>query len=215
MSMDELARLVEYSKGTIYHHFPCKEDLALAVANNSLRRRAELFETACSFRGNSRQRIRALGFASMSFAIQNAEYFNIEMTLKSDSFWEKATEPRRAEHRELGARCVGAIRDIILDGITSGDLAPETRHEHISFALISVSMGSHAAASECDIRELCGITDPIVAIRRNQDIICDGFGWKPLSNDFDFSATDARIKAELFPDATWFDENSPSERSHR
>jgi len=36
------------------------------------------------------------------------------------------------------------------------------------------------------------------------DVLLDGLGWKPLSNEADSKAVDRRIKKEIFPDATWF-----------
>src|SRR5881409_592601 len=57
-NLDELAKVIEYSKGTIYLHFETKEDLALAVATRALRERADLFERAAKFGGKTRERIR-------------------------------------------------------------------------------------------------------------------------------------------------------------
>jgi hypothetical protein len=39
---------------------------------------------------------------------------------------------------------------------------------------------------------------------QNLSLLWDGLGWKPLSNELDYGAVDARIKKELFPEATWF-----------
>jgi AcrR family transcriptional regulator len=51
LNLDEVARAVEYSKGTLYLHFESKEDLVLAVATRALRQRADLFERAATFQG--------------------------------------------------------------------------------------------------------------------------------------------------------------------
>jgi AcrR family transcriptional regulator len=88
-NLDELAKAIEYSKGTIYLHFQTKEDLVLSVATVALKQRADLFERASKFSGRSRERIRAIGFACCQFAAMCKDYFNIEMMLKSTSFWEK------------------------------------------------------------------------------------------------------------------------------
>ena len=59
-NMDDLAKAVEYSKGTLYQHFESKEDLALAVCTGSLQQRSDLFEKASQFKGGTRERIRAI-----------------------------------------------------------------------------------------------------------------------------------------------------------
>jgi hypothetical protein len=33
--------------------------------------------------------------------------------------------------------------------------------------------------------------------------MCDGMGWRPLLKDWDYAATDLRIRNEIFPEATW------------
>jgi hypothetical protein len=40
-------------------------------------------------------------------------------------------------------------------------------------------------------------------VRQNQDRMCDGWGWKPLLGEWDYAATDQRIRSEVFPEATW------------
>lgn len=203
LNLDELARAIEYSKGTIYLHFETKEDLALAIATVALKERAELFERASKFKGISRERMRAVGFACCQFAVVHRDYFNIEMTLKSPSFWEKASEERRRQHGLQASRLFHVTNAIATDAIRAGDLPADTRTQDVTLSLISVTMGSHIAGMQPEIQMLCGVDDPIAVVRRNQDLVCDGWGWKPLLKDFDYAATDKRIKAEIFPEATW------------
>src|SRR5688572_11625128 len=66
-NLDKLAESIEYSKGTIYLHFESKEDLVLAVVTRTLKERADLFERASKFRGSTRERGRAIGFACCQF----------------------------------------------------------------------------------------------------------------------------------------------------
>lgn len=204
LNLDELARSIEYSKGTIYLHFATKEDLTLAIATRALRERANLFEKASRFQGLTRERMRAIGFACCEFAVSHRDYFHVEMMLKSVSFWEKASEARKQLHNQEAGRCFHALSGIVQDAILAGDLPPSvTRPADLVFSLIATTMGSHVAAVQPDIQLMCGIKDPISPVRRNQDIVCDGWGWKPLSGDFDYTATDRRIQAEIFPQATW------------
>jgi hypothetical protein len=53
---------------------------------------------------------------------------------------------------------------------------------------------------------LTGIENPIASMRQNQDLMCDSMGWKPLLKDWDYAATDLRvrneIRDEIFPEAT-------------
>jgi len=203
LNLDSLAKSIEYSKGTIYLHFATKEDLALAVATQALRERAELFERAIKFAGRTRERVRAIGCACCQFAIAHPDFFHVELMLKSVSFWEKASEERRHMHSIQSSRVFRAVSGVIQEALSNGDLPSRYRPEEISFSLVAVTIGSHIAGVQHDIQTMCAVEDAIAASRTNQDIVCDGLGWKPLSNDFDYAATDQRIRTEIFPEATW------------
>src|ERR1700739_1645583 len=67
LSMERIAEALEYSKGTIYQHFSCKEEILMALVNQSMDRRLDLFRRAAAFRGGSRERITAIGAACELF----------------------------------------------------------------------------------------------------------------------------------------------------
>jgi AcrR family transcriptional regulator len=203
-SLDDLAKSIEYSKGTIYLHFESKEDLALAVATAALKERANLFERAIRFKGKSRERARAIGFACCHFMVAYPDFFNIEMTMKSQSFWEKASEKRRTENSLQGGRTFRAMVEVVHHGFESGDLPrAQISAEHIALAMASVTMGSHIMSQIPEMHLLAGIDDPILVIRQNQDVLLDGFKWSSLFAEYDYAATDLRIREEIFPEADW------------
>lgn len=203
-SLDDLAKSIEYSKGTIYLHFESKEDLALAVATSALRERANLFERAIRFKGKSRERARAIGFACCHFMVAYPDYFNVEMLIKSTSFWEKASEKRRMENSFQGGRTFRALVEVVHHGFESGDLPRgPISAEHIALAMASVTMGSHVMSQIPEMHLLAGIEDPILIVRQNQDVLLDGFRWNALFADYDYAATDRRIRDEIFPEADW------------
>lgn len=207
LNLDELAKSIDYSKGTIYLHFKSKEDLALGIATRALQERAELFERAAAFKGKTRERMRAVGFACCEFAVRHRDYFNIEMMLKGTSFWEKASAERRRRHSLQAARTFRVGLSVVVEAIRAKDLPKlGLTPEQITFSLIAVTIGSHIMAAEPDLQVLAGIQDAIQAVRRNQDLMCDGLGWKPLLRDWDYGATDRRIQTEVFPEATWLKE---------
>ncbi len=201
-NMDQLAEAVEYSKGTLYQHFTSKEDLVLSVATASLKQRADMFEKAAAFRGLTRERCRAIGFACCEFAVSCPDYFHVEMMLKSTSFWEKASEERRQAHAFQGARCWRILNNIVVEAMALGDMPRDQfTPEQATFSLVSVTVGSHLMSQEPQLRVQAGITHPLLSVRRNQDLICDGLSWKPLLRDHDYTETDERILREVFPHA--------------
>ena len=203
-NLDELANAIEYSKGTIYLHFESKEDLVLGVVTRTLKERADLFERASKFKGSTRERARAIGFACCHFAVMHKDHFAIELMLRSASFWEKASAERRRSHGVQAARAFHIMNTIALDAQRVGDLSGDVRPQEVTLSLIAVTLGSHIVSLQPDLQLLGGIEDPICVVRRHQDLVCDGWNWKPLLKDFDFDATDRRIKTEVFPEASWY-----------
>ena len=57
LNMDRIAEEMQLSKGTIYNHFSCKEEIIIALAIESAEKRREMFQQAAQFRGRSRFRI--------------------------------------------------------------------------------------------------------------------------------------------------------------
>jgi AcrR family transcriptional regulator len=207
LNLDVLAEAVEYSKGTLYLHFKTKEDIALAVVTRALKERADFFERALTFEGRSRERARAVGFACCHFAEVYPDYFNVEMMLKSHSFWEKADKPRQEEYGAQNGRCFRTMHRIVTEGLQSGDLPlGSMTSEQIVFTIASTAVGSHIMGRNPLIVSMSGVNDPLKRLCQNVDIVLDGLGWKALSTERDYHAVDCRIHQELFPDATWFKE---------
>jgi AcrR family transcriptional regulator len=205
LNLDELAEAVEYSKGTLYLHFKTKEDIALAVVTRAQKERADFFERAVQFNGRSRERVQAIGFACCHFANVYPDYYNVEMMLKSLSFWEKADEIRQHQYAMQGGRCFRAIHGLITDGLKDGELPKgNLSPERVVFAIASTAIGSHIMSRNSHALVLAGIDDPLRALCDNVNVLLDGLSWKPLSSEVDHITVDRRIKKEIFPEATWF-----------
>lgn len=205
LNLDELAEAVEYSKGTLYLHFKTKEDIALAVVTRAQKERADFFERAVQFNGRSRERVQAIGFACCHFANVYPDYYNVEMMLKSLSFWEKADETRQHQYAMQGGRCFRSIHGLVTDGLKDGDLPKgKLSPERIVFALASTAIGSHIMSRNSHALVLAGIEDPLRALCDNVNVLLDGLSWKPLSSEVDHDTVARRIKKEIFPEATWF-----------
>lgn len=205
LNLDDLAEAVEYSKGTLYLHFKTKEDIALAVVTRALKERADFFERALQFKGRSREKARAVGFACCHFAKVHPDYFNVEMMLKSHSYWERADEVRQHQFGMQGGRCFRVMHKIVTEGIQSGDLPQgKMSPEQIVFGIASIATGSHIMGRNTHAAIMAGIDDPLRALCQNVNLFLDGLVWKPLSSELDYDEVDRRIKKEVFPEATWF-----------
>jgi AcrR family transcriptional regulator len=200
LSMDRIAEALEYSKGTIYQHFSCKEEIVMALVNQTMERRLELFRRAAAFRGRSRERITALGAAAELFFQLYPDHIHTEHTIRITSIREKTSDQRRLSLESCEARCSEVVRGLIRDAVAAGDLqlSDDFGVEDLAFGLWSITFGGYSIAATSPLLAGLGIQDPLLAIRGNCIRLLDGVGWKPLSTETDLSPLVDRIKREVF-----------------
>jgi AcrR family transcriptional regulator len=200
LSMDRIAETLEYSKGTMYLHFSCKEEVLLALANEALVVRLDMFRRAAAYRGRTRERLIATGLASELFVHLFPHHFSVEQVIRVPSVWEKTTEARRETMRSLETQCIGVIGGIVRDAVASGDLElpAGAAPEHIVFGLWSMTFGALTLASSNLSHLDANLADPLTVLHENQSRLVDGYGWRPLSHEYDYQATAARVGQTVF-----------------
>jgi AcrR family transcriptional regulator len=204
LSMDRVAAEMEYSKGTIYQHFKNKEEIILALAIETLKKRKDLFERAAAFQGVPRERLSAIGVACELFVRLYPDHFQLEQVIRTSSIWEKTSEIRQQVMRSCEASCVGIVGGVVRDAIAHGDmkLPDDMTVEDIVFGLWSINYGGFSiiTTSTADSLSEVGISDPFMAIRRNIGSMMDGYQWRPLSHEHDYDETYQRVQNEVFSD---------------
>jgi AcrR family transcriptional regulator len=200
LSMDRIAEGLEYSKGTIYQHFRCKEEILIALVNQTMERRLDLFRRGAAFRGQSRERIMAVGAAAELFFQLYPDHIQIEHTIRISSVREKTSEERRLFLESSEARCSEVVRGVIRDAVAAGDLPVSEEYgvDHVVFGLWSLTFGGYSIAATSPSLTNLGIHEPLLAIRGNCIRLLDGVGWKPLSSEQDLAPLVERIKREVF-----------------
>src|SRR2546427_13107095 len=89
---------------------------------------------------------------------RSPDYYNVEMMLKSLSFWEKADETRQHEYAMQGGRCFRVMRQLVTEGLEKGDLSRgKLSPEQIVFAIASTAVGSHIMGRNFQALMLAGI----------------------------------------------------------
>ncbi len=200
LNMDRLAEVLEYSKGTIYNHFSCKEEIIIALAIETLEKRTVFFERAAAFPGLPRERMLAVGVAADLFVRLYTNHFQVEQIIRSASIWEKTSETRRKLMRSCETRCIGIVAGIVRDAISRRELEmpDQGTPEELVFGLWSMSMGAYQIITTSESLHELGIREPFDTLRDNQTTLLDGYGWRPLAADHDYRSVSTRIEEELF-----------------
>ena len=204
LTMDRIAAATEYSKGTIYQHFPNKEEILAALAIQSAEKRVALFERAATFQGKPRERLAGVGLANELFVRLYPQHFECERMVDSSSIRAKTSENRARELDALEFGCVNVVQGLVRDAVAQGDLAfedPQTPHS-IVFGLWTMSYGANLLGQSPDqpLEQKLGFPDARTPLFRNYQTLLDGYGWKPLSHEWDYAASVERIQREVFAD---------------
>lgn len=201
LSMDQLAEVTEYSKGTIYQHFSTKEDLVTALAIESMERRVGLFLRAEKFVGRTRERMLAIGVADEIFARLETHHYRSEFIIKLANLRERASVERRQELDRLEATCFGTVVRIVAAGIEAGELPQGTDPRELVYSVFTMALGTHMTALHfCSMLNEFQISDPIKLLLQGIHILLDGYHWKPLNTEWDYGVSYQRICAEIFPE---------------
>ena len=182
LSMDRVASQMEYAKGTIYNHFPNKEEIVLALAVQSMELRRQLFEKASQIDRSPRLRMMALGAACEFFTQHCTEDFAIEQWVRNQGVWDKSTEQRQSLILQCEGRCMELVSSIVQDAISDGALKlPDTLcAEELVFGFWAINYGSQILTFTSPSLPALGIFSPSNAIRIHCCTLLNGFHWSPL-----------------------------------
>lgn len=184
LSMERLASQMEYAKGTLYNHFPNKEEIVLALALESMELRARMFDAAATSSPHSRERLLCVGAACELYTNECADHFAIEEWIRNSTIWEKSSQQRQDLIRQCEGRCMAIVAGIVRDAVARRDL--ELRNgltaEEMIFGFWSINYGSQVLAATSPSLASLGVANAPQAIRHHCYTLLNGFGWQPITN---------------------------------
>ncbi len=200
LSMDRVAELVEYSKGTIYNHFASKEDLVCSLSCRCISNLIDIFERAYHYPGSTRERYSAIGLGySLYHQLHPMEAQNIQ-TVKNNAVREKVSEYKLAEMESLEQKITNIARSIVQQAIDCGDLSKDQQDNvnTIVFGCWSMHYGAMLLdQSDIPLHEL-GFNPVVNMLWKNANIYLDGYQWQPLSTDSSSKILFEKISTALF-----------------
>ncbi len=202
LSMDKVAEKVEYSKGTIYQHFTCKEELACALCLESVSQLIGLFNKASALKLSTRERMIAVLYANLLHASLNPEAFQNLQIVRSEAIREKISDNRQDEMLLNEATIFNIVAEIVKDAVKCKDLTLPTNMnvQEVVFGLWATLHGGLILnATNINWNNL-GINDPIAAIIKTSTATVDGLGWKPHSSKIDLENLFEQLRTQTFAD---------------
>lgn len=206
LSMDRIAAEGEYSKGTVYNHFSCKEEVIVALAIQTVARRVEMFKQAAQFKGCSRYRMMAIGQAAEKFVRDFPDFFMLEQIIQLPSVRAKISEKRQNAIDNCEVQCMTIVTGVVRDAIAAEDLVlPDGfTPEKLVFGLWALTSGGFAIAlatnSTPGALEHLGLDDPFQLVYDHTSALLDGYQWQPAAATYDHAAVIKTIHQQVFGD---------------
>lgn len=200
LTMDRIAERTPFSKGTVYQHFPNKEDVLAALNQRTSRIHLELFERASTFRGRPRERMCAIGMAHDLWMRTYPDDVAACQIVRHASIGAKITPERAKELERMDDGCFAICEGIVRDGVASGDLQLEGGDpRQVGHGLWSLAQGAYQLQDmDFELHKMGVPADVGPLVIRHQHALLDGYGWRPLFNEWDWEQTYVRIGEELF-----------------
>jgi AcrR family transcriptional regulator len=198
-SMERIAEFLECSRPIVYKHFGCKEEILLALAIESKRRRVRFYERAVDFDGRPREKFVGIGECESYLFPRDLP---VELFVASTAIRAKTSRARRDELNALDLRAIGLSTNIVREAIDVGDLelAPSIRVEDFFFCSWAIRWGAFNLIRSDTPLEQAGMERPRQIVDHSLARMLDSYGWRPLRTEWDYKATLERLRAEAFPE---------------
>ncbi|MBV1774965.1 TetR/AcrR family transcriptional regulator [Burkholderiaceae bacterium DAT-1] len=201
LTLEKLATRTEFSKGTIYNHFTSKEDLLTALCVCGLQKQLDMYLKVLEFPGNPRERIIGLHYAYNLYARRYPTLFMCILSGLAPHVIEKTSVKRMEDRRILEMKVTQVLDRVVQEGFDKGDIRSSLANATaaVTFANWAMCFGSTALLQSARRATSIERLDFRTVLQQNVSIVLDGLQWHPLSSEWDYDDTWARLTA-------WFSE---------
>lgn len=184
LTMAKVAAACEYATGTLYQHFPSKEDLLLALSTRMSADRVELFCRAADHSGTTRDRMFSLVVADVLFATQCPEHFRLAQYVFTEAVWSATSEARRKASLEQSQPMCDCVREIVRQAIDEGDLPDRgLRNLDVGVGPWTLSLGMHTLVHADGLLSFYDVQRPYGLLLQHIEFLLNGLSWRPLADD--------------------------------
>ena len=173
------------------------------LADDTLRainKYAEFCERAATFPGRPRERMIAFGEADAVFFRLYPHHYRALQVIRVASQLSGAVSRRREPLHRCESRTVGLLNRVVADAVACGDLAmpPEQRPNDLAFTVWALVFGTRALMGTTLATRQLEIEDGYAVALESAGMLFDALGWRPLSQEWDYTCTRRRIRTETF-----------------
>lgn len=199
ITMEKLAQQTGLAKGTLYQYFSCKEDVVGELCAQSFELCLSLFRASESFAGCSRERVVAMMECYTRYVEDKPSLHDAAKLIKSPDIVSKLSPEIRHKLDACDQVPYAIVRNIAQQATEAGELLLPAgiSIEDVIFGARSMIFGTYALLDLPACYLYLGDHDPIDVTRRNLQCLLDGYGWQPLSSEWDYKKTIQRVHNEI------------------
>lgn len=153
-SMDEIAAQAGVAKGTLYQHFPTKEDLFFALIEQALIQFEQLVQQVATSSSNPRQKLERIFY--YIYGEQPGTHVQLMRLLRNNEELSLRLKMKRAQSGERINDAIDQLRNILEEGKSQGLFNPKLTTElmlHLLLHLLTLSGQEHLFASQKEVPE--------------------------------------------------------------
>lgn len=201
LTMDKIAELTEYAKGTVYKHFTCKEDILCGLCLDSLEHLHQMFSLAHAYEGSSREKIVCLGVGYQLYTERYPEEFDLLIATRTNNIREKASPERLEKMDQVDTLVINHMRSIIELAINNGDMTLPLgcQIDDLCFGLWAMSFGLLVLDQARDMVSGLSLSPKQQIMLTQMSCLLDGYHWRPLSSEQDYTNTFQSVFQYLQP----------------
>ena len=181
VTMDSIAKEMEYSKGTIYQHFSCKECIILTLCSRVCSLILELFTFIANEKHlNPRMQIILTFEAFMLFQELRQEDVQLKILADSQPFCVKVPDNVTLESKQIEQQTFGVVVSIVNRAIENKQiiLKEDSNAENIALGGWGLAHGIYMLTQKSGCASTFHIDPPKDLLRVNSKLFLDGVGWE-------------------------------------
>lgn len=201
LNMQAVAAMTDYSKGTIYQHYSCKEDLLTALVIRCGQHLLNLLQKAANHPGSLRCRIGLMSAAFFYNGCIQQEVSGLVAVVKSEDFMQKVKPENLKQLQNIDNEIFRLACTTFYGAQGKNGILTTQNILDASFGWWSMNWGLNDVLNQGWDIERLGFKDPMSFYFRSLSIFLDGLGIEPDANyqswqDIDTLARDV-FKEEL------------------
>lgn len=180
LSMDLVAEKAEYSKGTVYQHFSCKEELFIQICNRRCSGFEKIAQLAVDYKGSTRERLLAFVAGHELWIGIEPKDIHMLQNVHTEGVIDKVEPETAAIHyqREKSILSLGAR--LVQEALNNGDLPEQgLTASELVYGVWSMVYGGQLLRTFSLPFEKIGVRKPGLTIVQLLHAMLDGLDWAP------------------------------------